>query len=63
MSAPKPQLIRRLPGGSEIRTYLRVARCPGCECDPQHPTARTCDRIGCPIKHMSSPVHEGCNAA
>lgn len=43
--------------------YPVLAVCPGCSSDPRHPTARACDRIGCPIKHMSSAVHEGCSAA
>jgi hypothetical protein len=61
MSAPQPQLVERLHGSVEVRTPLRVARCPGCERDPRDLASIACDRSGCVMKHFSAPVHEGVN--
>lgn len=48
-------------GAAVMRVPLRIARCPGCELDPAHPCARSCDRLGCPMKHMGGAAHAGSN--
>jgi hypothetical protein len=61
MTAVAQPWLNRSLGAAVVRVPLRLARCPGCAIDPVHPTARTCDRIGCPLKHMSSAIHNGGN--
>lgn len=42
-----------------LRPVPFIARCPGCERTPYQPDARSCDRLGCPVKHFVASDHVG----